>query len=66
MIQMNLQNRKRLIDLEKELTVAGGMMRGRDNYRVWHGHVNTDRFKMDSQQGPMYRTGSSAQCYVAA
>ena len=24
MIQMNLQNRKRPIDLEKELTVAGG------------------------------------------
>ena len=36
MIQMNLQNRKRLTALENELLVAGGRMRGRV---VWDGHV---------------------------
>ena len=42
------QNRKKLKDLEKELTVA----RGRDSYGVWEGHVHTATFKMDNQQGP--------------
>ena len=31
MMQMNLHNRKRLIDLENEFMVAGGFMRGRDS-----------------------------------
>ena len=44
---MNLQNRKRLTDLEKELMVAGGKGQG-----VWDGHVHAAIFKMDNQQGP--------------
>ena len=43
---MNLQNKKRLTDLEKELMVA----RGRDSYRLWEDHVHTAIFKMDNQQ----------------
>ena len=49
MIRMNLQNRKRLTDLENELTVAGG----RDSQGGWEGHVHTAVFKMDSQQRPI-------------
>ena len=42
MIQMNLQNRNRLTDLEKELMVAGGKDGGRDSWGVWDGHGQTD------------------------
>ena len=49
MIRMNLQNRKRLTDLENELTVAGG----RDSQGGWEGHVHTAVFRMDNQQGPI-------------
>ena len=49
---MNLQNRKRLTDLENELMVAGGRDGGRDSQGVWDGYVNTAIFKMENQQGP--------------
>ena len=40
---------------------------GEDSKGVWDGHVHTAVFKMDNQQGPpIYSTGNSAQCYVAA
>ena len=37
---MNLQNRNRLTDLENELMVARGRMRGKDSWGVWDRHVN--------------------------
>ena len=53
MIQMNLQNRSRLIYLEKELMVASGVRtRGRDSLGVWDGLVHTAVFKLYNQQGP--------------
>ena len=45
---MNLQNRKRLIDLENEPMVAGG----RDIQGAWDGHAHTAIFTMENQQGP--------------
>ena len=48
---MNLHNRKRLTDLEKELMVARGRMGRRVRWRVWDGHVHIAIFKMDNQQG---------------
>ena len=52
-IQMNLQNRKRLTDLENELMIASGeMMKGRDSQGVWGQHVHTAVFKMDNKQCP--------------
>ena len=50
---MNLQNKKRLTDLENELTVAGGRDGGSDRelrmdvYTRW-----VYIFKMDNEQGP--------------
>ena len=49
---MNLQNKKRLTDLDNELIVARGRMRGRDSQGIWNGHAHTPIFKMDNQQGP--------------
>ena len=43
---MNLQNRKRLTDLENELMVVMGKRQG-----VWVSHIHTTMFKMDNQQG---------------
>ena len=40
MLQMNLQNGKRLTDLENELMAAGG----KDSQGVWEGRVHTARF----------------------
>ena len=51
MIQMNLQKRKRLTNLENELLVARGKEGGKDNQGVWDGHIHTAIFKMDNQ-GP--------------
>ena len=48
-IQKNLQNRKRLIDLENELMVASG---GKDKLGVWDQHIYTTIYKTDTQQGP--------------
>ena len=55
MIQMNVQNRRRLTDLENELTVAGGQgprMGRRDSWGVWDGHIHTAILKIGNQQGP--------------
>jgi len=35
MIQMNLQRRKRVKNLENEFMVAGERMQGRDSEKVW-------------------------------
>ena len=51
MIQMNLQNRKRLIDLENEL-LAARVEGGTDSGGVWEGHVHTALFKMENQRRP--------------
>ena len=48
MIQINLQNRKRLTDLENELMIVRGMDGG-DNQGVWDGHVHTALSRMDKQ-----------------
>ena len=52
MIELNLQKRKKLTDIENEPMVAGGEDAGRDSQGVWDGHVYTAIFKMDNQQGP--------------
>ena len=62
-MQMNLQSRKRLTDLENELMVARQKGGGRDSYRVWDGRVHTAVF---NNKDLLYSTGNSAQCYVAA
>ena len=47
---MNLQNRKRLTDLENETVVAGVVGWGvRDSWRVRGGRVHNAVFKMDNQ-----------------
>ena len=49
-IQMDLfplQNRKRFTDLENKLMLP----EGRDSWGAWGGHVHTNVFKMDNQQG---------------
>ena len=63
MIQMNLQSRKKVTDLEKELMVARvgeGIFRGfgMDMYTLLYFKWVTDSF--------LYCTGNSAQCCVAA
>ena len=63
MIQMNLQSRKRLTDLENELTVARQKGGRRDSYRVWDGHVHTAVF---NNKDLLHSTGNSAQCSLAA
>ena len=51
MIQMNLQNRKRLTDLENELMAARGKV---DIGTLETGltHTRTTVYKIDNQQGP--------------
>ena len=48
MIQVNLQNRKRLRVLENL-----GLPEGRERQKVWESHVHTAVFKMENQQGPI-------------
>ena len=55
---MNLQNRKRLTDLENELMVVMGKRQG-----VWVSHIHTTIFKMDNQQGHIIQ---HMECYVPA
>ena len=43
-LQARTQNRNRCTDLENKLMIAVGKGRGRDNYRVWDGHVHTTIF----------------------
>ena len=49
---MNLQNRKRLTDLENELKLPRGKGGVRDSQGVWNGHRHTAVFTMDNPQGP--------------
>ena len=53
MIQNNLQNRNRLINLQNDLVAAAGKDRRRGKYGVWEGHVHTAIFKVNNQQGPI-------------
>ena len=62
---MNLQNRNRLTDLEKELMVAGGKDGGRDSWGVWDGHGQTDILWITSK-ALLHSAGNSAQSYMAA
>ena len=67
MIQMNLQNRRRLTDLEKELLVT--------SREVWRGEILWE-FPMDmysllylkwvANNDVLYSTGNPAPCYVKA
>ena len=50
---MNLQNRKRLTDLENKVMVAGGKDEGTGYLGTFDGHVYTAIFKMYKQQGPV-------------
>ena len=50
-MNLYLQNRKRLTDIENELTVAGEMDGGKGQ-RVRDGNVHTAIFKMDNKHGP--------------
>ena len=64
MIQMNLQNRKRLTDLENEHMVAGRKDGGRD--REFGKDTNTLLcLKWINSKDLLYSTWNSAQCYVA-
>ena len=57
-----LHNRKRLTVLDNELTVEGS---GRNVGKgVKDGHAQTAMFKTGKQQGLLYSTWNSAQCYV--
>ena len=38
-------------DLENKFMASGGRMRDGDSQGVWDGHVHTDIFKIDSQEG---------------
>ena len=40
-------------------------MVGKDSWDIWHYHVHTAAFEVDSQQGSVYSTETS-KCYVAA
>ena len=46
MIQMNLQNRNRLTELEKELMVTRGRMEERDSQGVCDQHIHIAIFKI--------------------
>ena len=52
MIQMNLQNRNRLTELENKLMVTRGKVAERDKLGVWDWHIDTTITKIDNQQGP--------------
>ena len=60
MTQMNLQNRKRLTDLENELMVAGGEGTVKDFGKVML------YLKQITNKNLLHSTWNSAQCYVAA
>ena len=63
MIQMNLQNRKRLTDLENKLTVAGGKGIVGNFGKVMYTLLYS---KWITNEDLLHGTGNSAQCYVAA
>ena len=68
MIQMSLflfQKRNSLTDLESKFMIAKGEGWGEGiESLVWT--CIPSIFKMDNQHSPIYSTGNSAQCYVAA
>ena len=67
MIQMNLQNRSRLTDLEKELMVAS--REGQGEGIVWEfgmGLYTLLYLKWITNKLLLYSIGNCAQCYVAA
>ena len=59
-LQARTQNRNRCTDLENKLMIAVGKGRGRDNYRVWDGHVHTTIFKIDNNKDLLYSTGRAS------
>ena len=66
MIQMNLQNRSRLTDLEKELMVAS--REGQGEGIVWEfgmGLYTLLYLKWITNKLLLYSIGNCAQCYVA-
>ena len=64
MIKMNLQNKKRLTDLENELKLAeGGEGTVRDFGKVMYTLLY---FEWITNKNLLYSTGNSAQCYVPA
>ena len=63
MIQMNLQNRKRLTDLENELMVSRGERTVKDFGKVMYTLLY---LKWITKKNLLYNTWNSAQCYVAA
>ena len=63
MIQRNLQNRKRLTDLENKLMVAGGKGIVRDFGKVMYTLLY---LKWITNKDLLYSTWNSAQCCVAA
>ena len=67
MIQMNLQNRKRLTDLEKELMVARGERWREGIVREYEMGMYTLLYlKWKTNKDLLYSTWNSAQFYVAA
>ena len=61
MIQMNLQNSKKLTDLEKELMAA----RGQDGQGAWESHIITLlQSKCITNKDLWYSMWNSAQCYM--
>ena len=66
-IQRNLQTRKGLTDLENELMVAGGRMRGEGIVREFGMVVYTLLcFTWITQKVLLYSTWDSAPCYVGS
>ena len=65
-MELNLEKRKKLTDIENEPMVAGEKDAGRDSQGFWDGHVHIAIFKMDKQQGLLRSTGNSAECHVTA
>ena len=63
MMQMNLQNRKRLTDLENDLMVFGGEGVVRDFGKVMYTLLY---FKWITNKDLLYSTRNSAQYYVPA
>ena len=67
MVQMNLHNRKKLTDLENELTVVGG----KDGKERIIGEFGIDMYtllylKWIANRDLLYSIWNSAQCHVAA
>ena len=67
MIQMNLQNRKRLTDLKNKFMVARGEERGKWIVRDFGVDMYTLLYlKRITSKDPLHNTWNSAQCFVVA